>query len=491
MSLSPSNSDRLEETLESTRRNVRQLEIDAYRIRTDLTRLEVALEDGVGTGDAAAAPRHEVLECPQPARLRLDALATSLEVPVVEYPAPVSAPDDTPDWQATAAPLPEGTENLLGPTPEFAAPTPPRKPQHVVAEPSDAELSSVSILSNRSRRTYRYATPPVMASLFLHGSILLLIVSITVATIVRNEQQFGATILDLGEKAPDPLANLDLDKLGELDDAVLQNTISDSPQFDVAGPLVDEVTPVDFQSVAGPTALGDMGSFSSVPLDLGMAMTGVGGLGADGTGAPSGLGNGRERRGGGGARNGGRLGSALFFGTESKGDRFVFVVDNSSSMKGGRLEMAISELVKCVGGLTAKQLFYVIFVSDQTYPMFYPLPEPDLIPATPPNKKRLVEWLPKAILASGKNREMIKAMDMAAALRPHAVYLLWDGDLRYSEKVRLDVMTHLTQPNQWKFVIHTLGMGISSLDSEQNLSAIALAHGGIYRRIDVPNARPR
>ena len=131
----------------------------------------------------------------------------------------------------------------------------------------------------------------------------------------------------------------------------------------------------------------------------------------------------------------------------------------------------------------------MIFVSDQTYPMFYPQPELDMMPATPLNKKRLTEWLPKAILASGKNRELIKAMDMAAALQPHAVYLLWDGDMKYSDKVRLDVMTHLTRPNRWNFTVHTLGMGITSLDAEQNLTAIAEAHGGMYRRVDVPAAR--
>ncbi len=192
------------------------------------------------------------------------------------------------------------------------------------------------------------------------------------------------------------------------------------------------------------------------------------------------------------AHTGNRADSTFFFGTEAKGNRFVFIVDNSSSMKGGRLEMAVAELIRTVEGLTARQSFYVIFVSDQTYPMFYPQQEPTLVPATTANKKRLADWAPKAILASGKNRELIKAMDMAAALRPQAVYLLWDGDLRYSEKVRLDVLTHLTQPNNgWNFVLHTLGMGITSLDSEQNLRTIAQAHGGIYRRIDVPKVRTR
>ena len=170
----------------------------------------------------------------------------------------------------------------------------------------------------------------------------------------------------------------------------------------------------------------------------------------------------------------------------------MFVVDNSSSMKNGRLQMAEAELVKTVEGLSSRQNFYVIFVSDRTYPMFYPQQEPSLVPATPANKKRLAEWVPKAILASGKNRELIKAIDLAASLQPQVVYLLWDGDLRNSQSVRLDVMTHLTQPNpDWKFIVHTLGMGITSLDSEQNLRMIAQAHHGSYRRIDVPGARAR
>src|SRR5262249_46640550 len=69
-----------------------------------------------------------------------------------------------------------------------------------------------------------------------------------------------------------------------------------------------------------------------------------------------------------GTRSGGRAESTMFFGTEARGNRFVFVVDNSSSMKGGRLEMAISELIKTVESLSPRQSFYVIFVSDKTYP---------------------------------------------------------------------------------------------------------------------------
>jgi hypothetical protein len=50
----------------------------------------------------------------------------------------------------------------------------------------------------------------------------------------------------------------------------------------------------------------------------------------------------------------------------------------------------------------------------------------------------------------------------------------------------MDVMTHLTRPNQWNFVVHTLGMGVTSLDAEQNLVMIAQSHGGTFRKVNVP-----
>src|SRR5689334_3254696 len=112
---------------------------------------------------------------------------------------------------------------------------------------------------------------------------------------------------------------------------------------------------------------------------MGTLLAGVDGVG-DGKGAPIGTGSGNQRgRGGGGRKTGGRLDTTLFFGTEARGNRFVFVVDNSSSMKGGRLEMAVAELRRTIDALSPKQSFYVIFVSDQTYPMFYPEREPGLV----------------------------------------------------------------------------------------------------------------
>jgi hypothetical protein len=320
--------------------------------------------------------------------------------------------------------------------------------------------------SSRPVGIYRKNASPLLFSLALHAVALLLCLSLTFATLVQQTTPLLASPMQLDDEAAHEISEFEIEPT-KFDDAEVQNVVAHEDDFNIADNLLREFDPNKLG--AGPQPLGDVGQLDALPSELGDLMAGAGSPGAGKPGGPP--------------------GEAIFFGARSKGNRFVFVVDNSSSMKGGRLETATAELLKTVDSLAPRQAFYVIFVSDQTYPMFYPLPVPDLLPATAANKKRLADWLPKAILASGKNRELIKAMDMAAALRPDAVFLLWDGDLKYSDKVRLDVMTHLTRPNEWNFAIHTLGMGVTSLDAAYNLTAIAEAHGGSFRRVDVPAAQ--
>jgi hypothetical protein len=319
-----------------------------------------------------------------------------------------------------------------------------------------------------SSRGYHQKARPVVLSLAVHAVGLVLFTTLGFTTLVQHAPRLFASPAEFSAEPPEEFSEVKIES-SKLNDTELQTVRSESDDFNLADNSRHEFEPS--QLGMGSQALGDVGQLDSLPSELGTLMAGAG---SPGSGPP-----------------GGELGEAVFFGTRSQGNRIVFVVDNSSSMKDGRFEAAIGELVRSVEALSPRQAFYVIFVSDQPYPMFYPQPATDLMPATAPNKKRLAEWLPKAILASGKNRELMKAMDLAASLRPHAVYLLWDGDMRYSDRVRTEVMTHLTRPNQWNFPIHTLGMGITSLDAEQNLTAIALAHGGTYRRIDVPPNRGR
>ena len=98
-----------------------------------------------------------------------------------------------------------------------------------------------------------------------------------------------------------------------------------SDEFNITDKSLRELEPA--QLGAGSQPLGDMGQLDALPSELGTLMAGAGSPGSGKAGG---------------------VGDAVFFGTRSKGDRFVFVVDNSSSMKGGRLGAAIAELVKTV-----------------------------------------------------------------------------------------------------------------------------------------------
>jgi hypothetical protein len=340
-------------------------------------------------------------------------------------------------------------------------------PARIAVSASDSSISP-SAGGRNPAHSYRKATPPLLFSLLVHAAGLLLCFTFGFATLVQQNAPLFASPADVPAESPIELSEVKIET-AKFDDAELQNVVSADDEFNLNDNLLRTDEPA--QLGAGSQSLGDVGQLDALPSELGTLMAGAG---APGGGPP-----------------GGALGDAVFFGTRSQGNRIVYVVDNSSSMKDGRFEAAVAELVRSVDALSPRQAFYVVFVSDQTYPMFYPQPAADLLPATPANRKRLAEWLPKALLASGKNRELIKAMDLAASLRPDAVYLLWDGDMRYSEKVRLDVMTHLTRPNQWSFPIHTIGMGITSLDAENNLTAIAQANSGTYRRVDLPATRAR
>ena len=156
----------------------------------------------------------------------------------------------------------------------------------------------------------------------------------------------------------------------------------------------------------------------------------------------------------------------------------MFVVDNSGSMADGRMETTLMELQRSVEAMKEDQLFSIIFYSDQVYPLFYPESVTELVPATRENKQKVAKWLPTVEMClGGRLRE---AMDLALTMEPQVVYLLSDGDIR-SEPL----MRHLTEPNDWKFVIHTFGMTVRNPSHLAKLSAIATSHGGQFIPVSI------
>jgi hypothetical protein len=197
---------------------------------------------------------------------------------------------------------------------------------------------------------------------------------------------------------------------------------------------------------------------------------GMGGLFGDGTGGTAEFGSG--------------LGAApatpQFFGAKIEGRRIVFVLDNSGSMQGGRLETVNAELERCVASLDPDQEFYVIFYSDAPYPLFYPDPVDRYVRPTPRNRELLHDWLGTVELCLGD--AVLDALNAAASIGPDTVLLLSDGRIAGERKMA----ALLTGGGD--FPLHTIGVGLggAAAASRRNLADIAAANGGDFREAQVP-----
>lgn len=209
-----------------------------------------------------------------------------------------------------------------------------------------------------------------------------------------------------------------------------------------------------------------LGGEATAPGGLG----GMGGLFGDGTGGTSEFGSG--------------LGAApatpQFFGAKIEGRRIVFVLDNSGSMQGGRLETVNAELERCVASLDPDQEFYVIFYSDMPYPLFYPDPVDRYVRPTPRNRELLRDWLATVELCLGD--AVLDALNAAALIAPDTVLLLSDGRIAGERK-----MAALLNGGG-DFPLHTIGVGLggTAAASRRNLADIAAANGGDFREAQVP-----
>ncbi len=176
------------------------------------------------------------------------------------------------------------------------------------------------------------------------------------------------------------------------------------------------------------------------------------------------------------AKPAGKPGKVSFFGAESRANRIVFVVDNSGSMQRGRMETTLMELDRAIKRLSTSQEFYVVFFSDQAYPMFFPQSVDEPIQATRPNKRKLNKWLHSVEMCLGGR--LLDAMELAAGMEPDVVFLLSDGDIRSQR-----VTERMTDADAWGFTIHTLGMGARTPQHAKILGAIAESNGGVFRPV--------
>ena len=183
-----------------------------------------------------------------------------------------------------------------------------------------------------------------------------------------------------------------------------------------------------------------------------------------------------------------------FFGAVAYGDRFIYILDNSTSMSDNgdpvtgvtRFARAIAELERSVGRLRIDQQFYVILFCYETRLMFDEHSYlPQLMPATAENKRRLTKWL--ASSRTGPGTDPRAALQIALQMRPQAIFLLSDGDFN-GQRVRRQglrgnptVRQIVREGRGVDIPIHTFAL--EDAVGSRRLAAISAETGGEFRMI--------
>ena len=453
-----------QQQLADTRQRLTRLEAETHRLRAQLARLEAAGED-----EAAARLEAQLAEYAvetTSARLLINQTSETLSEVQSHKRSPTLGEE-----LIAAQPLPgfslsprQATVQRPASTGKGAA-TPGETTGKEKRSASKSPPSKQRSLTERLRRAPAWA-----ASLGLHVGLILLCSLVTFASLNESSMLLLASAVDGEEDYFDEFVAMDLTPV-ELETTDLELLELDPVEWTESS-LSEIESPLE-DSAQGFSELSP-GLAAALLTDMPAMAAGN----AGGSDQAAGSASGRQDAGS------HEPGATQFFGSKSRGERFVFLIDNSGSMQQGRLETTLLELQKAVGAMSAQQSFYVVFFSDQAYPMFYPQAVEEMQPATRDNKRRLNNWLASVEMCVGGR--LMDAMEMAVKLEPNVVYLLSDGEIGSTR-----TMNYLTETNDWPFVIHTLGMTVRNAEAADKLAAIARSHGGGFRPVGINPAAVR
>jgi len=167
-----------------------------------------------------------------------------------------------------------------------------------------------------------------------------------------------------------------------------------------------------------------------------------------------------------------------FFGIQIVGERFVFVVDSSTSMQGRRWESACGELLRSLKELGPGQQFYLVCFDKLTKP--YRGETPRYLRSTQQQLRQVRSWLRQLDL--GPNTLPRGAMELALAMEPDAIFLLSDGEFRDDTLEWLRLVNGYLDSGQRVIPIHTVSL--LSHEGRWTLQTIAAENQGTFVAID-------
>ena len=315
------------------------------------------------------------------------------------------------------------------------------------------------------------ATPGWAVSLAIHAGLVLLLALLIVPA---QSKSAGTFIQAFASEMDEQLEYFEPVKIEAVD---LQTT-----QMVSASVAATDVTS---SSLVGATDLGAVASSLSPADELDLpAGTEIGELftGSAGKAMGSVLPSGAEK-------------TAQFFGVKATGRRFVFIVDSSNSMRGGKFEAAKEELMYAIRRLSKEQAFYIIFFDHNAERMVLPQDaEPGLLPvaAVNVNINGAEKWA-GTVVNEGRT-DPFDAVKFAIEMVPDAIYLLTDGkftDRGQTERYlrNNNIIDDPIEGRRPKVVIHTICFG--QKDGEETLRAIAKDYGGTYRFVPAGPGRKK
>ena len=173
-------------------------------------------------------------------------------------------------------------------------------------------------------------------------------------------------------------------------------------------------------------------------------------------------------------------GDTTFMDVSAIGKTFVYVIDTSSSMSGGRLKLAQSQLKKSLRLLQPNQQFGVIFYNEYRTPLMLPRQGDRVMHyATEFNKLAASHSIDR--IRSDAGTEHKSALLEALRLKPDVIYFLTDGDEPELSPADLREIAKQTG----KTIIHVIKFGDSAVEFRQMtwLEKLAKQSYGEYRPI--------
>lgn len=185
----------------------------------------------------------------------------------------------------------------------------------------------------------------------------------------------------------------------------------------------------------------------------------------------------------------GKLSKATFFGAEAYGNRFVFVIDSSRSMIGPRWEALCYELEQAIRALQQDQEFFIISFDSEPHPMFgFAPPRGKFLVPDAKSIRRVRNWLRSVEL--GRNTFPSSSMMMALSLKPDAIFLLSDGEIRDSTLMDLRQLNHpAVDAKQYSKSIPIHTVLLHSEIGYQTLEQIAAENHGTFTPVPLGNSR--